>query len=110
MPRLEGEQTLMRIFVGENDRWEGRPLFEVLVELLRREGFAGATVLKGAMGFGARSVLHSDKLLRLSHDLPVVIEAVDAEEKIEAFLPRLDNMLSGGMVTLEKARVIRYAP
>jgi hypothetical protein len=108
MPRLEGEQTLMRIFIGESDRWEKKPLYEVLVELLRREGFAGATVLKGAMGFGVRSITHTDKLLRLSADLPVVIEVVEGQEKIDSVLPRLDGMLSGGMITLEKVRVIRY--
>lgn len=109
MPRLEGEQTLLRIFIGESDRWEKQPLYEVLVELLRREGVAGATVLKGAMGFGAHSVTHTDKLLRLSADLPVVIEAVDSQEKFDAILPRLDGMLGGGLVTLEKVRVIRYS-
>ncbi|BCR05885.1 hypothetical protein DESUT3_29540 [Desulfuromonas versatilis] len=108
MTKLEGEQTLMRIFIGESDRWQRRPLYEALVELFRQEGFAGATVLKGAMGFGARSVTHSDKLLRLSNDLPVVIEVVERQEKIEALLPRLDAMIEGGMITLEKARVIRY--
>jgi PII-like signaling protein len=106
--KLEGEQTLMRIFVGESDRWQKRPLYEALVELFRQEGFAGATVLRGAMGFGARSIMHTDKLLRLSADLPVVIEVVDTPAKIEAILPRLDEMLQGGMVTLEKARVLRY--
>ncbi len=109
MPRLEGEQTLLRIFIGEGDRWERRPLYEALVELLRTEGFAGATVLKGAMGFGARSVMHTDRILRLSTDLPVVIEVVESPEKVEAILPRIDSMLQeGGMITLEKARVIRY--
>lgn len=108
MTRLEGEQTLMRIFVGESDRWERRPLYEALVELFRRRGFSGATVLKGAMGFGARSVTHTDRILRLSADLPVVIEVVENPEKIEEILPLLDTMLKGGMITLEKARVIRY--
>jgi len=108
MSRLDGEMTLMRIFIGEGDRWEGKPLYEVLVEMFRREGFAGATVLKGAMGFGAHSVTHTDKLLRLSTDMPVVIEVVEKDAKIDAVLPRLDTMLQGGMVTLEKARVIRY--
>lgn len=108
MSRLEGEQTLMRIFIGESDRWEKKPLYEVLVELFRREGFAGATVLKGAMGFGAHSVTHTDKLLRLSADLPVVVEVVESQEKIDALLPRLEDMLTGGMITLEKAKVIRY--
>ena len=109
MTRLEGEQTLMRIFVGESDRWQKRPLYEALVELFREEGFAGATVLKGAMGFGAKSIMHTDKLLRLSADLPVVIEVVESQERIDAILPRLDGMLRGGMITLEKARVIRYS-
>jgi PII-like signaling protein len=107
--RLEGERTLMRIFIGESDRWHHQPLYEALVELFRREGFAGATVLKGVAGFGAASVLHTDRLLCLSQDLPVVIEVVDTEEKIATILPELDEMLQGGMVTLEKARVIRYA-
>jgi len=109
MRGLEGEQVLMRIFVGEADRWEHKPLYKALVELFRREGFAGATVLRGVTGFGATSVLHTDSLLCLSQDLPLVIEVVDAEEKIEAILPQLDKMLQGGMVTLEKARVIRYS-
>ena len=108
MRGLEGEQVLMRIFLGEADRWENRPLYKALVELFRREGFAGATVLRGVTGFGATSVLHTDSLLCLSQDLPLVIEVVDEEEKIEAILPQLDEMLQGGMITLEKARVIRY--
>lgn len=109
MAKLEGEQILMRIFIGENDRWEHRPLYEALVELFRREGLAGATVLKGAMGFGARSVMHTDKVLRLSADLPVVIEVVDSEERIDAVRPQLDRMVRGGMITLERAWVIRYS-
>lgn len=108
MSRMEGERTLMRIFIGENDRWEKQPLSSALVELFRREGLAGATVLKGAAGFGASSVTHTDKLLRLSSDLPVVIEVVDQKEKIEAVLPKIDGMFSGGMITLEKAHVICY--
>ncbi|MEJ2698829.1 MAG: DUF190 domain-containing protein [Desulfuromonadales bacterium] len=108
MSRLEGEQTLMRIIVGENDRWKHQALYEALVELFRVEGFAGATVLKGAMGFGAHSITHTDKLLRLSTELPVVIEVVDKQEKIDAILPRLDEMIQGGMITLERAHVICY--
>ena len=108
MSRMEGEQTLMRIFVGEKDRWEKKPLYEALVELFRTEGLAGATVLKGAAGFGASSVTHTDKILRLSADLPVVIEVVDSQEKIDAILPKIDGMFSGGMITLEKAHVICY--
>jgi PII-like signaling protein len=107
--KLEGEQVLMRIFVGEGDRWEMKPLYEALVELLRREGFAGATVLKGVMGFGAHSVMHSDKLLRFSADLPVVVEVVDTQEKIAVIMPRIDSMMAGGMITLESAHVIRYS-
>ena len=108
MQRLDGEQTLMRIFVAESDRHQGRPLYRVLLELFRAEGFAGATVLRGVAGYGANSVLHTDKLLRLSQDLPLVIEVVDSEEKIDQIIPRLDDLLQGGMITLEKARVIRY--
>ncbi len=106
--RLEGEQTLMRIFIGESDRWEKKPLSDALLELFRQRGIAGATVLKGAAGYGGRSVLHTDKLLRFSSDLPVVVEVVDAQEKIDALLPELDAMIGSGMITLEKARVIRY--
>lgn len=108
--KLEGEQTLMRIFVGESDRWQKKPLYEAIVTLLQREGFAGATVLKGVMGFGAGSVLHSDRLLRLSSDLPVVIEVIESEERIASVLKQLDEMIDGGLITLEKARVIRYRP
>jgi len=108
MQRLEGEQSLMRIFIGEADRYRGRPLHEVLVEFFRKNGFAGATVLKGIAGFGANSVLHTDRLLSLSQGLPLIIEVVDSEDKIETFLPQLDDMLQEGMITLEKARVIRY--
>jgi len=109
MTKLVGEQTLMRIFVGESDRWERRPLYESLVELFREQGFAGSTVLKGSMGFGAHSVTHSDRFLRLSSDLPVVIEVVESQEKIDKVLPILDTMLKGGLITLEKVRVIRYS-
>jgi len=108
MQRLDGEQTLMRIFIGESDRWQNKPLYKVLLELFRTKGFAGATVLRGVSGFGANSVLHTDRLLCLSQDLPLVIEVVDHEEKIESIIPQLDEMLQGGMITLEKARVISY--
>jgi PII-like signaling protein len=110
MTGLSGEQTLMRIFIGESDRWQKRSLYMALLELFRKEGFAGATVLKGVAGFGAQSILHTDSLLGLSSDLPLVVEVVDNEKKIQAILPRLDEMLQGGMVTLEKARVIHYSP
>lgn len=108
MHRLDGEQTLMRIFIGESDRHNGKPLQQELIDMFRREGFAGATVLKGVTGFGANSVLHTDSLLCLSRDLPLIIEVVDSEEKIESIIPKLDGMLHGGMVTVERARVIRY--
>jgi PII-like signaling protein len=107
---LSGEQLLVRIFIGENDKWHHKPLATALVERLRREGFAGATVLRGVAGFGARSVLHSAHLLRLSEDLPLVIEVVESEEHVERLLPVLDEMVGEGLVTLEKVRVIKYAP
>ena len=106
--RLEGDGQLLRIFVGESDRWHGKPLYEAIVERARHEGLAGATVVRGLEGFGAHSRLHTTRILRLSEDLPVVIELVDTSEKIEAFLPGLDEMVSEGMVTLEKVRVIAY--
>lgn len=109
MEKFIGEKVLMRIFLGEADKCGRRPLYEVLVELFKKEGFAGATVLRGVAGFGARSVHHTDKLLRLSMDLPIVIEVVDTQEKIDRIMPEVDQMMSGGMITLEKATVIRYA-
>ena len=108
MTKLIGEQMLMRIFIGEGDRYEHKPLYEALVEMLRSEGFAGATVLRGVCGFGANRVYHTQKLLDLSADLPLVVEVVDTEEKINAIMPRIDSMMGGGMITLEKATVIRY--
>jgi PII-like signaling protein len=108
MRNFVGENLLIRIFIAEGDRFEHRPLYEALVEMLREEGFAGATVLRGVSGFGAHSVYHSQKLLDLSADLPMIIEAVESEEKINAVMPQIDAMMSGGMVTMEKVRVIRY--
>lgn len=110
MTKLSGELVLMRIFIGESDKYGHVPLYEALVELLRKEGFAGATVLRGIAGFGAHSIYHTDKLLRLSQDLPIVVEAVDSQEKIDAVMPKIDEMMNGGMITLEKATVIRYTP
>jgi uncharacterized protein len=108
---LIGENVLMRIFIGEGDRFQHQPLYQALVELLRGEGVAGATVLRGIAGFGAHSVCHTEKLLDLSADLPLVVEAVESREKIDAVLPRVEEMMSGGgMITLEKATVIRYIP
>jgi PII-like signaling protein len=107
---LDGEQTLVRIFIGDSDRWKRQPLERALVERLRKEGFAGATVLRGVAGFGAASVIHSARVLDLSGDLPIVIEVVDDEEHIDKLLPILDEMITGGaLVTLEKVRVLRYA-
>ncbi len=107
MPEQQ-EMTLMRIFICETDRYENKPLYEALVDLLIEEGFSGATVLKGAMGFGASSVKHTDRLLRLSQNLPVVVEVVEQEDRIEEILPRIEGMFQGGLITLEKARVIRF--
>ncbi len=106
--RFEGERTLMRIHIGESDRWQGQSLHHALVELLRKEGFSGATVTRGIAGFGSASLLHTEKILRLSQDLPIVIEVVEYAERIERILPRLDEMVGGGLVTLEKVRVILY--
>ena len=106
--RIEGEGTLLRIFVGESDRWHGKPLYEAIVERARAEGLAGATALRGLEGFGAHSRVHTSRILRLSEDLPVVIEIVDRPERIEAILPALDEMVAEGLVTLERVRVISY--
>ena len=106
--KFEGERTLMRIHIGESDKWHGKPLHEAIVELLRKEGFSGATVLRGPMGYGHSSRLHTMKVLRLSQDLPMVIEIVDDTDKIGAFLPVLDGMMTSGLVTLERAEVLRY--
>jgi uncharacterized protein len=106
--RFEGERTLMRIFIGESDKSQGRPLYEVLVEFFRKEGLSGATVLRGVSGYGSTSRIHSDKILRLSQDLPIVVEVVEDTQRIERILPSLDEMIGGGLVTLEKVRVILY--
>lgn len=108
MKKLVGENLLLRIYIAEGDRYEHRPLYEALVEMLRKEGFAGATVLRGICGFGAHSVYHSQKLLDLSSDLPMIIEAVESEDKVNSVMPRIDAMMSGGMITMEKVKVIRY--
>ena len=107
---LTGEQVLVRIFIGESDKWHHQPLHIALLERLRKEGFSGATVFRGTAGFGARSVLHSSHLLRLSEDLPVVIEVVDTDEHIQRLVPMLDEMVDEGLVTMEKVRVLKYAP
>jgi len=102
------EGYLLRILVGESDKHGHRPLYEVIVLKAREAGLAGATVLRGVMGFGKNSILHTAKILRLSEDLPMVIEIVDSLEKVEKFLPELDAMITDGLVTLEKVRVIQY--
>ena len=108
--RFKGERTLMRIFIGENDRHDGKPLYESILYLLRAQGLAGATVLRGVAGFGASSTIHTHKVMRLSLDLPLIIEVVETEEAIQAVLPKLDDMIGGGLITLERARVIMYRP
>jgi uncharacterized protein len=110
MQGLTGERTLMRIHLGERDKYHGRPLYEAIVQLLRSRGFAGATVFRGIMGFGASARVHTEKVLRLSLDLPIVVECVDTEERIQEILPELDPMIGGGLITLERARVIMYRP
>jgi len=106
---LDGDQVLVRVFIGESDRWKHQPLETALIERLRREGFAGATVFRGIAGFGARSVLHTTHLLALSHDLPVLIEIVESEEHVQRLLPILEEMVGEGLVTMEKVRVVKYA-
>jgi uncharacterized protein len=101
---------LLRIFIGQDDHFDGKPLYESIVLKAREQGVAGATVLRGPMGFGHSSLIHTAKILRLSEDLPVVVEIVDSKEKITAFLPLLDGMVKGGLVTLEEIRVLRYGP
>jgi PII-like signaling protein len=112
---FKGERTLMRIFLGESDRCPdgphaGKPLYEAILLTLRERGFAGVTVLRGIAGFGATAHIHTDRVLRLSSDLPVVVEVVEREEEIQAVLPVLDEMIEGGLITLERARVILYRP
>jgi PII-like signaling protein len=106
--KIPAEGKLLRVFIGEQDKWQGVPLYEAIVNLARKEQLAGATVFKGCMGFGAKSHMHTAKILRLSEDLPMIIEIVDSEEKITAFLPHLDEMVSDGLITLEKVNVIMY--
>lgn len=112
---LRGKRTLMRIFLGESDRctsgaYKGQPLYEAILLTLREEGCAGATVVRGIAGFGPSAKLHTGKVLRLSSDLPVIVEVVDHEESLHRILPKLDEMMGGGLITLEKAEVILYRP
>lgn len=106
--KIPEDALLLRIFIGENDRWQHQPLYEAIVMKARERHLAGATVLRGPMGFGAASRIHTAKILRLSTDLPLVIEIVDSEEKVNAFLPDLEAMMGGGLVTLEKVKVLHY--
>ena len=106
--RLKGEARLVRIFIGESDHWERRPLYAALLELFRAKGLAGATVLRGVAGFGPDSIIHQASLLRLSADLPLIIEVVDTEERLQGVLPDVDRMMSGGLITMEKVRVVHY--
>lgn len=110
MHGFKGERVLMRIHIGERDKYNGKPLYQQIVELLRARHYAGATVFRGIMGFGPTSKLHTDRFLELSIDLPIVVECVDTEERIQSILPELDGMLGGGLITLERARVIMYRP
>jgi PII-like signaling protein len=106
--KFEGERTLMRVHIGESDRWQRKPLYEAIVQLFRRENFSGVTVLRGVGGYGSASRYHTDKILRLSQDLPIVLEVVEYTERIERILPKLDEMIGGGLITLEPVRVILY--
>jgi len=108
--KFVGERTLMRIHIGESDKWHGKPLHEAIVAELRKENFSGVTVLRGVAGFGSSSVYHTDKLLRLSQDLPIVLEVIESQERIDEILPHLDEMVGGGLITLEKVQVILYRP
>jgi uncharacterized protein len=106
--RLEGEGKLLRLFIGESDTWHGKPLYHAIVERVRQEGLAGATVLRGIEGLGADSHLHTSRILRLSEDLPVVIEIVDTPEQIDRVVPILDEMVGEGMLTLERVQIVSY--
>jgi PII-like signaling protein len=108
MRTLTGEQVMVRIFFGESDRWHHQSLQSALLERLRREGFAGATVFRGVAGFGANSVIHTTRLLDLSSDLPIVVEVVDTPEEVDRLVPILDEMMDDGLVTMERVRVLRY--
>jgi len=108
MRMIEGEQVLMRIFIDQRAKWEHRPLYAALLELFRAKHLAGATVLQGIAGFGPDSILHEVHLFRLSQDLPLVIEVVDSQEHLDAILPDVDRMMNGGLITMEKVRVLRY--
>lgn len=105
---ITGQALLVRIYIGESDQWHGKPLYHAVVELLRQRGIAGATVLRGIEGFGAKAHLHTTRILRLSEDLPVLIEVVDQEDRLRAILPELDAMVADGLITLEHVEVVAY--
>jgi PII-like signaling protein len=107
---LKGQRVLMRIHIGERDRFGGKPLYAAIVELLRRRQYAGATVTRAIMGYGASSTVHSDRIEVLSLDLPIIVECVETAERIDAILPELDEMIGGGLITLERVDVIVYRP
>ena len=106
--KIPEEGQLLRIFIGESDRWQGKPLYEAIILKAREMGIAGATMLRGMMGYGAASRIHTAKILRLSEDLPIVVEIVDSKEKITALLPTIEEMVQEGLVTLENVRVLQY--
>lgn len=106
--KIEGPAVQLRIFIGESNRWKGKPLYEAIVLRAREAGLAGATVLRGLEGFGANSRIHTARILRLSEDLPIVIEVVDREDRIQQFLPALEEMVTEGLITLEKVQVLMY--
>jgi PII-like signaling protein len=110
MHGFKGERVLMRIHIGERDKHKGKPLYQEIVELLRRKQYAGATVLRAIMGFGASSHVRTDRFVELSVDLPIIVECIETEDRIEAILPELDTMIGGGLITLERAKVIMYRP
>ena len=110
MHGLKGERVLMRIHIGERDKFKGKPLYAAIVELLRAQRYAGATVYRGIMGFGASSTVHTDRIEVLSMDLPIIVECIETAERIDAILPVLDGMIGGGLITLERANVIMYRP
>jgi PII-like signaling protein len=106
--KIEGQGLLVRIYIGESDQWQGRPLYQAIVERLRERGLAGATVLRGIEGFGAKAHVHTTRILRLSEDLPILIELVDQEDRVRAVLPELDDMVGDGLITLERVEVVAY--
>ena len=110
MHGFKGERVLMRIHIGERDKYNGKPLYQHIIELLRERHFAGATAFRGIMSFGATARMHTDRFLELSSDLPIVIECIETEERIKSILPELDQMIGGGLITLERAKVIMYRP